>query len=328
MAKTTKAEKAAEAARRCCCGRREGCEAAQQNAAEEGRQEASGTRRRREGRVEGVEEGGRAASSQGREEGGGRHRTRREGCRQGGGQARRRQGRCRRRSARRPTDAPRRSHPSAALPTPTLGPSRPSLRRRSSRPPLVTDGRSAARSRQGCRTHRLLPIQQGAARRAALVLTRSMQQFLDSRAAAPTPRTLLDILRATAARYPDASALDDGDGALSYSELLAQVGRTAARLQAHGVRRGDRVGVRMPSGDRELYVAILGVMAAGAAYVPVDADDPPERAELVFGEAGGEGRDHRGGPLQNLRPDRRGPASQTASSWATRRTRVPARSTR
>src|SRR6185503_358554 len=35
-----------------------------------------------------------------------------------------------------------------------------------------------------------------------------------------------------------------------------------------------------------LYVAILGTLAAGAAYVPVDADDPDDRARLVFGEAG------------------------------------------
>ena len=53
-----------------------------------------------------------------------------------------------------------------------------------------------------------------------------------------------------------------------------------------GVGRGDRVGIRMPSGSYALYVAILSTLAAGAAYVPVDADDPAERAELVFGEAG------------------------------------------
>ncbi|WP_345751933.1 Pls/PosA family non-ribosomal peptide synthetase [Microbacterium rhizophilus] len=103
--------------------------------------------------------------------------------------------------------------------------------------------------------------------------------------AAPPVRTLIDILRESAQRHPEASALEDERGALSYRELLALVWRTAARLHEHGVRRGDRVGVRMPSGDRELYVAILGVMAAGAAYVPVDADDPQERADLVFGEA-------------------------------------------
>ena len=113
-----------------------------------------------------------------------------------------------------------------------------------------------------------------------------MQDYLDRSSEAPPPRTLIDILRETSARYPEASALEDTDGALSYAELVAHAGRTAARLNAHGVRRGDRVGVRMASGSRDLYVAILGIMMAGAAYVPVDADDPPERAELVFGEAG------------------------------------------
>jgi len=102
---------------------------------------------------------------------------------------------------------------------------------------------------------------------------------------APPERTLLDVLAGTAARFPDASALEDAAGALSYRELLARVFAGAARLREHGVGRGDRVGVRMRSGTRELYLAILSVLAAGAAYVPVDADDPEERAELVFGEA-------------------------------------------
>jgi non-ribosomal peptide synthetase-like protein len=107
----------------------------------------------------------------------------------------------------------------------------------------------------------------------------------DRSALAPPPRTLLDILRQTAAEHPDSSAIEDPSGGLSYRELMAAVVRSAARLSAAGVRPGDRVGVRMPSGSRQLYVAILGIMAAGAAYVPVDADDPQERADLVFGEA-------------------------------------------
>ncbi|MBN9180647.1 MAG: AMP-binding protein, partial [Microbacterium sp.] len=111
------------------------------------------------------------------------------------------------------------------------------------------------------------------------------QSVLDRAEDAPPARTLIDVLRDTAARHPEASAIDDGSGALSYRELLAFVGRTAARLHEAGVGRGDRVGVRMPSGSKELYVSILGVLAAGAAYVPVDADDPDERARLVFGEA-------------------------------------------
>ncbi|WP_344838277.1 AMP-binding protein [Nonomuraea dietziae] len=104
-------------------------------------------------------------------------------------------------------------------------------------------------------------------------------------AAAP-PRTLLDIFQATVARHPGAPALDDGAASFTYAELSAEVERVAAELVEAGVRRGDRVGVRVPSGTTELYVTILAVLTAGAAYVPVDADDPEERAELVFAEAG------------------------------------------
>ncbi|WP_305093708.1 Pls/PosA family non-ribosomal peptide synthetase [Prescottella sp. R16] len=102
---------------------------------------------------------------------------------------------------------------------------------------------------------------------------------------APAPRTLVDVLEATAAAHPDAVAVDDGHAPLTYRELLDEIASGAERLASAGVGAGDRVGVRMPSGSRELYVAILSVLAAGAAYVPVDADDPDERAELVFGEA-------------------------------------------
>ncbi|HEY7595804.1 MAG TPA: Pls/PosA family non-ribosomal peptide synthetase [Actinophytocola sp.] len=127
---------------------------------------------------------------------------------------------------------------------------------------------------------------------------------------APAPRTLVDVLAETARRHPAAPALDDGEITLTYAELLEHVDELRQKLAANGVGAGDRIGVRVPSGTADLYVSILAVLAAGAAYVPVDADDPDERAELVFGEAGvcavlGAGREvtmrgvtggHTGGP--------------------------------
>ncbi|WP_405652824.1 Pls/PosA family non-ribosomal peptide synthetase [Streptomyces sp. RK9] len=103
---------------------------------------------------------------------------------------------------------------------------------------------------------------------------------------AAAPRTLVDILDATVRAHPDEPALDDGTRQLTYRTLAAEVEQLRRGLDAAGVGRGDRVGVRVPSGTNELYVAILAVIAAGAAYVPVDAEDPDERADLVFGEAG------------------------------------------
>nr|WP_229715245.1 Pls/PosA family non-ribosomal peptide synthetase [Subtercola lobariae] len=95
----------------------------------------------------------------------------------------------------------------------------------------------------------------------------------------------MDILRETAAANPQASALADASGTLSYRELLRAVNASAARLAEAGVRRGDRVGIRIPSGTRTIYISILATLAVGASYVPVDADDPEERATLVFTEA-------------------------------------------
>ncbi|MGV0835638.1 Pls/PosA family non-ribosomal peptide synthetase [Mycolicibacterium thermoresistibile] len=102
---------------------------------------------------------------------------------------------------------------------------------------------------------------------------------------APPPRTLIDILYDTAARYPDAAAIDDGTVALTYRELIADIEASVEWLAARGIGRGDRIGICMPSGSYALYMAILATLATGAAYVPVDADDPPERADLVFAEA-------------------------------------------
>jgi len=102
---------------------------------------------------------------------------------------------------------------------------------------------------------------------------------------APSPRTLIDIINETAARYPDAAAIDDGTVQLTYSELIGDIESSVEWLAARGIGRGDRIGIRMPSGSFALYEAILATLAVGAAYVPVDADDPDDRAELVFGEA-------------------------------------------
>ncbi|WP_328415497.1 amino acid adenylation domain-containing protein [Streptomyces violaceus] len=103
---------------------------------------------------------------------------------------------------------------------------------------------------------------------------------------AASPRTLVDIFEASVRSFPDEPALDDGHRLLTYRALAVEVDNLRRRLAAAEVGLGDRVGVRVPSGTNDLYVAILGVLAAGAAYVPVDAEDPDERAALVFGEAG------------------------------------------
>ncbi|MCW4352747.1 amino acid adenylation domain-containing protein [Hoyosella sp. YIM 151337] len=115
---------------------------------------------------------------------------------------------------------------------------------------------------------------------------RQRQQPLLAAHRAPAARTLLDIIESVACAHPDAPALDAGTDVLTYRELTAAASKISTELQRHGIGAGDRVGIRMTSGTADLYVSILGILTAGAAYVPVDADDPPDRATLVFGEAG------------------------------------------
>ena len=103
---------------------------------------------------------------------------------------------------------------------------------------------------------------------------------------APDSRTLVDIFRATADTFPDAHALDNGSEVLSYADLVGAAEDVAIELASQGIGRQDRVGVRISSGTTTLYIAILGILLAGAAYVPVDADDPDERARKIFEEAG------------------------------------------
>ncbi len=109
---------------------------------------------------------------------------------------------------------------------------------------------------------------------------------LAAAAQAPAPRSLLGVFNATVARCGDRVAVEAGDAVLSYCELSEAAQELAARLQSLGIGPGDRVGVRVSSGTAQLYVAILGVLSAGAAYVPVDADDPRARAAAIWKGSG------------------------------------------
>src|SRR6185437_6425944 len=77
------------------------------------------------------------------------------------------------------------------------------------------------------------------------------------------------LFEAEAQRVPEAPALVQGREVLSFAELDRRANRIANRLRALGVGRERRVGIHfMPSADA--LVAMLGVLKAGAAYVPLD----------------------------------------------------------
>ena len=91
--------------------------------------------------------------------------------------------------------------------------------------------------------------------------------------------------RAQALRQPDATALVMGEERLDYRGLLARVDALSAELRAMGIGPDDRVGVLMERGI-DMVVAMLAILDAGGAYVPVDPDYPVDRQEQVIGDAG------------------------------------------
>ncbi len=99
--------------------------------------------------------------------------------------------------------------------------------------------------------------------------------------AALTVHAMFD--RQVAAR-PDAIALVGVEGALSYRELAERAEQMARRLQARGIRAGDTVGVMLDRSSAAVVV-MLGILKAGAVYVPVQSDFPAERIAFMFSHA-------------------------------------------
>ncbi|MCA1702566.1 MAG: AMP-binding protein, partial [Actinobacteria bacterium] len=104
--------------------------------------------------------------------------------------------------------------------------------------------------------------------------------------AAPLPAGCLhEPVVAQARREPDRVAVISPDRALDYGELLARAQDVAGRLRGSGCVDGDLVAVVMEKGWEQV-VAVLGVLLAGAAYVPIDALQPPLRRTAMLTDAG------------------------------------------
>ncbi|MFL6196133.1 MAG: amino acid adenylation domain-containing protein [Thermoanaerobaculia bacterium] len=92
------------------------------------------------------------------------------------------------------------------------------------------------------------------------------------------------LFEAQAARTPDAPAVTFQGETLTYAELDARADRLAARLRRLGCGPESRVGISLER-SLDLAVSLLGVLKAGAAYVPLDPGYPRERLAFVLEDA-------------------------------------------
>ena len=97
--------------------------------------------------------------------------------------------------------------------------------------------------------------------------------------------TIVSAVAKRAAAAPEAVAVCCAGERLTYRVLVEEASGVAAGLAAAGVRRGDRVGVAMEPSAR-LIVVLLGVLRAGAAYVPLDPAYPRQRLSFMARDAG------------------------------------------
>ncbi len=118
------------------------------------------------------------------------------------------------------------------------------------------------------------------------LLTKAQRQqvlldFNDTDTPYPSGQCIHQLFEEQVARTPDALAVVFEERQLSYGELNAHANRLAHRLIALGIRTDDRVAICMER-SLEMVVGLLGIMKAGAAYVPLDPSYPVRRLAYML----------------------------------------------
>ena len=106
-------------------------------------------------------------------------------------------------------------------------------------------------------------------------------EWNDTEAEYPHDRTVISLFEEQEEKSRDAIAIESGDEPISYGELDRRANQLAHYLRREGVGAETLVGICMQRGV-EMMVAVLGVLKAGAAYVPLDPTSPQERLSYMI----------------------------------------------
>ncbi|CAN2253789.1 surfactin non-ribosomal peptide synthetase SrfAA [Bacillus vallismortis] len=101
----------------------------------------------------------------------------------------------------------------------------------------------------------------------------------------PTDKTVHQLFEETAQRHKDRPAVTYNGQSWTYGELNAKANRLARILIDCGISADERVGV-LTKPSLEMAAAVLGVLKAGAAFVPIDPDYPDQRIDYILQDSG------------------------------------------
>ncbi|MDQ8185696.1 amino acid adenylation domain-containing protein [Pelagicoccus sp. SDUM812002] len=105
-----------------------------------------------------------------------------------------------------------------------------------------------------------------------------------SRATGAANRTVIDFIAERAKEQPNDTAIREGSKSLTYRELWEKSGQIARALSSVGVSAGENVALLLPR-SADYVLAILGVLRACCAYVPVDPKYPQARIDRILGSS-------------------------------------------
>ncbi|CQR72349.1 Surfactin synthase subunit 1 [Sporomusa ovata DSM 2662] len=108
-----------------------------------------------------------------------------------------------------------------------------------------------------------------------------LHTFNDTREAYDEPLTIVDLFKKNVGKYPDRMAVICNNISLTYAELNRQTNRIAQALKKRGIGREDVVAFMLPRTEN-LLCALFGILKAGAAFLPIDPEYPPERITHVL----------------------------------------------
>lgn len=113
---------------------------------------------------------------------------------------------------------------------------------------------------------------------------RILYEFNSTETELPADKTLVELFNEQVRRTPDNIAVVHEQTELSYCELNAKANRIAGFLQSRGIKPGSVVGI-MVERSIDMIAGAIGILKAGAAYLPIDPEYPSHRIQYMLNDS-------------------------------------------